>query len=151
MAGRVGRTSNESIRFVDNLVTGGLKEGLLVKWGMASKVATLDHSVLADLRTLQKPGAPDFVQQVVGTFLKKCRERLVCLEGAVVSRNLEVVRKEAHSLKSSCGMIGALRMAQFCLELEDAPEPQIGQLVADLESELDQLVDALRDAGALSA
>ncbi len=80
--------------------------------------APLDRSVLAGLRELQEEGEPDILEELIGLFLTDVPPQLSALREAVEAGDAQSVERIAHTLKSSCGNMGAVRMAALCTELE---------------------------------
>jgi HPt (histidine-containing phosphotransfer) domain-containing protein len=78
----------------------------------------VDPSVLASLRTLERPGGPSLVERVVTTYLESSPSQLAEAREALERGDHAVLRRAAHTLKSSSGNVGALRLSQLCRELE---------------------------------
>jgi CheY-like chemotaxis protein len=78
----------------------------------------LDRSVLAGLRELQEEGEPDILGELIGLFLTDAPPQLVAVREAVEAGDIQSVERIAHTLKGSCGNMGAVRMAALCRELE---------------------------------
>jgi CheY-like chemotaxis protein len=79
----------------------------------------LDQSVLAGLRELQEEGEPDILKEVVELFLTDVPPQLAALRGAVEAGDAHSVEQIAHTLKGSCGNMGAKRIEALCTELEE--------------------------------
>jgi PAS domain S-box-containing protein len=103
------------------------------------------RELMADL-----PGA---WEEIVETFVTQGGQTLDGMAAACTSGHLEVVRRLAHSLKGSAGMIGAVRLSGWCAEVEaDARQQRAAQLsdmVARLRTEFDEVARMLR-AGSIS-
>lgn len=84
----------------------------------SSQHSTLDLEVLAGLRELETGGETGFVAELLGMFLGMAPERLRAIGAAVAAKDGKALKSEAHSLKSSCGNIGAKKMSALCFELE---------------------------------
>ncbi|HLM47474.1 MAG TPA: response regulator, partial [Myxococcaceae bacterium] len=78
----------------------------------------LDRSVLAGLRELQEEGEPDILGELIGLFLTDAPPQLVALREAAEAGDARSVERIAHTLKGSCGNMGAVGMAALCTELE---------------------------------
>ena len=76
--------------------------------------------VLANLRELQEPGEPEFVVELIDHFLGETPIRLASIGQAIAAGNAEGLNRLAHSLKSSCGNLGAMHMSSICATLEQA-------------------------------
>ncbi|HET7478668.1 MAG TPA: PAS domain S-box protein [Rubrobacteraceae bacterium] len=116
---------------------------------------SLDQSVLADLRLIQREGGGDIVERLVSTFLSETPAHLDALRkiaghGEVHDQgDAQDFKRTAHALNGICRGVGANHMASICAELErlgdsgdltDAPE-----LLSGLEEEFGR-VRVLLDA-----
>lgn len=84
----------------------------------ATNTLPVDPEILEILATLQEPGQPDILVELLGLFLRDTPERLRELEmqplrGAVASR-------VAHVVKGSAGNLGAAHLQQLAGDLEEA-------------------------------
>ncbi len=61
---------------------------------------------------------PAVVNELIDNFLTSAEERVAAIREAVETSNDAKLRTAAHSLKGSSGTLGAMRMAQFCSDLE---------------------------------
>ena len=77
----------------------------------------LDEQVLAKFK-------PELQQRLVSIFTKQVSETLPKLDVALKDNNLEEIYKLAHFLKGGCQGIGAIHMADICLDLQTAGEQQ---------------------------
>jgi HPt (histidine-containing phosphotransfer) domain-containing protein len=78
----------------------------------------LDPTTLDGLRELDAGGETGFVAELVGLFVSTAAERRAALDEAFASGDSVRVSREAHSLKSSAGNIGALALSKLCQSLE---------------------------------
>jgi HPt (histidine-containing phosphotransfer) domain-containing protein len=80
---------------------------------------TLDAEVVAELRRLNSdsPGT-SFLVQLVLLFQTNAPGRMTQIRAAIEERHDETLGHVAHTLKSNCSMLGALRMAEYCDKLE---------------------------------
>ena len=76
----------------------------------------LDPSVLAGLREL---GGPEFLKELGELFIEDVPPQLEALREATEGNDASLVERIAHTLKGSCGNMGALRMSIICAELQD--------------------------------
>lgn len=88
--------------------------------GGGSSEAPIDPDALAGLRDLQEEGEPDFLRELIETFLADAAPRLASLREAVARGNATFVEKEAHALKGSCANFGARPMETVCQQLQAA-------------------------------
>jgi CheY-like chemotaxis protein len=107
----------------------------------------LDHAVIESLRALQKEGEPDILADYVELFLADVPPRLASLWEAVERGDAQSVEQNAHTLKGSCGSVGARRMAELCEELRGAGASGhlagISDLLGRLEAEFEHVRTAL--------
>jgi len=103
----------------------------------------LDRSVLEGLRELQEEGEPDILNELIELFLDDVPPQLVVLREAVVGGNADSVERVAHTLKGSCGNMGAIRMAKVCEQLQEVGASEdlmkAPTLLDQLEAEFDRV------------
>ncbi len=80
---------------------------------------SLDPKILDSLRELEKPGQ-SLVSEIVDLFISDVPRRLGRLNTAIATGDVNVVGDMAHSIKGSCGNIGAIRLQGLCQTLETA-------------------------------
>ena len=81
----------------------------------------LDPAVISGLRRAQDAfGNPAFIRQLVSLFEVRTPGKLDRIRDALADGDAATVRETAHALKSSCGMVGASRMADACGRMEEA-------------------------------
>lgn len=73
---------------------------------------------LATFKELQDAAGPEFVAELVDTFLEEAPRMLQELEGALAARDGERFRRAAHSLKSNSNTFGALKLGTQAKDLE---------------------------------
>jgi HPt (histidine-containing phosphotransfer) domain-containing protein len=104
--------------------------------------------VLATLRELQEEGAPDLLSELVALFLADLPNQLEALRQAVEAGDISSARRVAHTLKGSCGNMGAKEMATICARLQDISDPSdltlAAILVKHLQVESERVRQALR-------
>lgn len=110
--------------------------------------AHLDPEPLRQLAALAKP---EVIQRMIRTFVDSTRSRIEQLTTAAAKGDLATVRFEAHTLKSSSAAVGALRLSNLCLELEQLIDesagdlPEVTAISASIEAEFESLLPALAD------
>ena len=82
--------------------------------------AAVDGQALANLRELQEPDEPSFVVELIEHFIVETPVRLASIANAIASGDAQGLNRLAHSLKASCGILGAVHMASMCATLEQA-------------------------------
>ncbi|HXX92137.1 MAG TPA: Hpt domain-containing protein [Planctomycetota bacterium] len=81
-------------------------------------MAAIDPQVMADLRALQAGGSPTFLSELIDIFLKEQAQHLARLRKAFDSRDAGVLERVAHTMKGSCGNLGARELSRICAELQ---------------------------------
>jgi CheY-like chemotaxis protein/two-component sensor histidine kinase len=112
---------------------------------------TLDRGVLIKLRALEdQGGSKGLVERVVDAYLKSSSDLVQQMEQAAQSGALEAVAKAAHTLKSSSAQVGALRLSDFCREiqrmLQHPDSAGLAELLSETHAELDAAHDQLEAA-----
>jgi HPt (histidine-containing phosphotransfer) domain-containing protein len=106
----------------------------------------IDAEVLAKLRHMGKNG--DLLKRLVAIYFENATPLMEQLRAAVGNCHGNSMRQLAHSLKSSSGNVGALRLAALCAELETiGPSGALNQAEAvfeQIEIEYQRVRDALR-------
>ncbi|HYE98217.1 MAG TPA: Hpt domain-containing protein [Planctomycetota bacterium] len=103
---------------------------------MADAPMPLDPATLAQLRELERSGSPGFVSELADLFIRQADEQLAIFRRCGAVRDAAGLARAAHTLKGSCGSIGALPMMELCRQLEVAAratgwaevEPLTGQI-----------------------
>ncbi len=127
----------------------------------AAAAATASRSesaceVRRKLEEMREDLGADITLELVEIFINDTSERLPFLTPMLAAGDCEGLAREAHTLKGSCGSMGAESMAQLSLQLEQeakvegAPGANMRQLVMQLMSEFQLIKDAL-DADRLIA
>ncbi len=80
--------------------------------------AILDRAVLAALRKLQPPNAPDIVASLIDLFLSETPGKIQALRDWVERNDAARMMKAAHGLKGSSASVGARKLADVCAQLE---------------------------------
>jgi two-component system sensor histidine kinase/response regulator len=108
----------------------------------------LDSAVFGKLVALEAD-EPGFLAELVGEFQQGVVRRLLALHAALDAGDVEGLVFAAHSLRGSCGTVGARRMAVIAGRLEDTPSvvPEtVEPLLRQLEAEYDAVRRALEKA-----
>lgn len=64
-------------------------------------------------------GDRDFERELIEIFIASARNHLRALDSALRKRDFSLVEQEAHSLKGASANIGAERMKEIALEIEE--------------------------------
>ena len=109
----------------------------------------LEPSVLEKLGTLC--GA-NFVAQTVARFLRSSPDKVQGIQAALLAGEYQRMHELAHSLKGSCGLVGALALSAVADRIETATEdgkdtPGLDPLVNELTAEHQATVNELEALG----
>lgn len=77
----------------------------------------LDPKILDELRELQKSTSPAFLAELIDLFFKQVGDLLPQLRKAFEGRDLGTLIRISHTLKGTCGSVGAMRMTDLCSRL----------------------------------
>jgi HPt (histidine-containing phosphotransfer) domain-containing protein len=111
------------------------------------KARVLDMGVIATLKELGGDDEPELFMELVDLFLEDARGNFDSLRAALDAADPRGVERAAHTLKSSCGNVGAVGLSATCFKLE-----QLGrarrldgalQLLEGALSEFEQVCKAL--------
>ncbi|MFN8640583.1 MAG: Hpt domain-containing protein [Candidatus Binatia bacterium] len=78
----------------------------------------IDSETIDALRSLQEDGEDDLLAELIDLFLQDAPDRLAAIREAVNGGDWVGLAERAHSLKGSCGSLGAVQMAALCARLE---------------------------------
>ena len=81
------------------------------------EVPVLDPAVLRELQETTGDD-PDFVRDLVETYLADVPVQLEGIDGAIAANDAEALVRPAHTLKSSSVTLGALRLGEVSRTLE---------------------------------
>jgi CheY-like chemotaxis protein len=84
---------------------------------------TIDPGAMKELLNLQEEGASNIVEELIAIFLEDAPKRMASLRGAMDSADPSTLAHNAHALKGSCAVIGAVNMRDLCYELEKLGRP----------------------------
>jgi two-component system, sensor histidine kinase and response regulator len=94
-------------------------------------------------------GAGAVFRELLGVFLKETPERLATLRQAVTAKDAQRVRFVAHTMKGSCGYLGANGLLALCRELEGLGRSGVlaeaAPLLARIEAEFKVVQGALEE------
>lgn len=112
---------------------------------------TLDRATLAEL--LEMVGDdPDFVAELVETYLGDARDLLGAMRTAARSASTTAMLRPAHTLKGNSLNLGATRLAEICRGLEEGARrgalDGAEEEVAAAEAEFVRVAEALEAARA---
>jgi signal transduction histidine kinase/DNA-binding response OmpR family regulator len=124
--------------------------------GIAERAAAPEEEPVIDLRALERQRAavgPDFLRELLATFLEDSEELVGAMRRALGEPNTDAFRRAAHSLKSNAASFGATRLAVVARELEmlarsgslDGAPSKLDRLAAEYELVARALKEAERD------
>ncbi len=99
----------------------------------------IDPSVLESFRELQDEDGPDLVSELIELYLSDTQTRLTEMHAALEARDVQLLQRNAHSLKGSSLNLGVRQMTALCTELEEKLRDQTlkeaGEVITRLEVE----------------
>lgn len=115
---------------------------------MTDPELVLDQTVLEALRELGGEDEPELFEELVTMFLDDTPARLAEIMQAFENGDAHGLERSAHALKSSCGNLGAKRLAKLCFDIESAGRAgdleAARSLVGRSNEEFDAVSTALR-------
>jgi HPt (histidine-containing phosphotransfer) domain-containing protein len=98
----------------------------------SAQTGAIDWSVLDALSVLQKPGAPDLRVRLMTIFLKTSVPLMDGIKAAIIASDRQLLTTSAHTLKSTCLSLGAMKLGAICAELEQIGRDNALQDMGDL-------------------
>jgi len=92
----------------------------------------LDSNVLNVIRDLQIEDEPDLLSEIITTFFEDTDLIMDELDAALLQEDTEVIRKNAHKLKSSSASVGALSLSNAAKYLETSSKTNTADINSDL-------------------
>jgi HPt (histidine-containing phosphotransfer) domain-containing protein len=118
--------------------------------GDSEQQGAIDWSVLDAFAVLQKPGAPDLRVRLMTIFLKTSLPLMDGIKTAINASDRQLLTTSAHTLKSTCLSLGAVKLGAICAELEQIGRDNALQDVGDLpmlaEEQFAAVTAAFREA-----
>jgi signal transduction histidine kinase/DNA-binding response OmpR family regulator len=107
----------------------------------------VDFAVIDQLRG----SIGDVIESIIESFLTNTRERIEGMKRAIIKDELDALFLEAHSLKSSSALLGALSLSELCGTLEGRTKNGIftgvSQSIVQIEEEFARVCGALAARG----
>ena len=101
-------------------------------------MSAINPKVIEELRGLQA-GSPGFLVELIDLFLKEADILVAKLRDSLGARDAKGFERAAHTLKGSCGNLGAQAMSRICADLQAvghaADWARAGDLMPGLEAE----------------
>ncbi len=109
----------------------------------------IDKTVLKQFEDLQLEGRPDFLLEVIDSFLRTSPLCYAAIFKFFENRDIVNISKQAHALKSSAQLVGALLLGEVCQKLEDFMDEKnlagLESLLESLKTRYPQSCSELRD------
>jgi PAS domain S-box-containing protein len=109
----------------------------------------IDMTVLNQFQTIVGDKLDDFIQELVTIFLAETPTHLSTMQQALQHGDMLLLKREAHTLKSSSAQLGARNMSALCKELEAMAQAEeyegAAHLVAQIVTEYERVSAALHE------
>lgn len=115
------------------------QEQLTVSPAINNLNAKIANSVELRINELRSEIGFDVVDEIISLFAEDSAQRLENLRRAISEENLTQIQYEAHGLKGSSGNVGAIPIADLCLEIENASKAENILLVRTIAKKLDDV------------
>ena len=89
--------------------------------------AQINRNAWAAIATLQQPGQPNVLHDIIGLYLTSSQTQIDALRQALREQNHDAMMALAHTLKSASATLGAHRLAALANELEEACRTEHGE------------------------
>ena len=114
---------------------------------LSDKPIAVDVSALDKIASLQSGSSNTLINKVISLYLKTLNESLAIFHD--VEPNYEMIRKSAHTLKSSSANVGAVHLAKLANHLEQAiisdATSSVSLLIDEIEIESKRVISYFRD------
>jgi CheY-like chemotaxis protein len=112
----------------------------------AEEEELLDRTVIDSILSVQRSGVPELFKRVLESYFletpKLVEEARVAAEG----KDVDVLRKSAHALKSSSANVGARTIAQCCRETETMADPALMRFAREFVEQVSREYERVRTA-----
>jgi len=110
--------------------------------------ASIDRRMLLEIQDLQIEGEPSILDKIIKAYLEDSKVLISQLRESITVKDIDVLQKNAHSLKSSSANVGAAKLSKMSKELEENCKKNhlenAADLVSSIESEFIKVNDNLR-------
>jgi len=97
----------------------------------------IDQAAIDAIRALQRPGKPDLLGKVMGTFLKRTPVAIAAMHAAIEANDGRALFEQMHTLRASSAYVGAACLSERCRRAEAAAEAGDMVVAATLVIEVD--------------
>ena len=101
-------------------------------------VGSINPKVIADLRALESAASPGFLVELIDLFLKEAGILVSKLRESLAAKDAPAFERSAHTLKGSCGNLGAQAMSRMCADLQTVGHAADWTRAAELLPPLDE-------------
>ena len=110
----------------------------------------IDWSALETLTAIQKPGKQDLRVRYMTLFLRSSMALMEGIKEALIASDKQLLTESAHTLKTTCLMIGTMKLADTCARLEQIGRGNALQDAGDLPilavEQYEEVTAAFREA-----
>ncbi len=110
--------------------------------------ASIDQRMLLEIQDLQIQGEPSILDKIITAYLEGSKVMISQLRESLAVNNIDILQKNAHSLKSSSANVGATKLSMMSKELEVNCKTNhlenAADLVTSIESEFIRVQDDLK-------
>jgi HPt (histidine-containing phosphotransfer) domain-containing protein len=113
----------------------------------------LDPEVMATFRQLTEGSDVDFISNMIEPALEDVSKRLTQIDDGISAMIYQDIFHEAHTIKGSCGYVGAMRLSAAAAKLEKIAKDESGEqdemlaLLEEMRIELDMVVKKIAREG----
>jgi HPt (histidine-containing phosphotransfer) domain-containing protein len=86
--------------------------------GNSARQDAIEWSVLDALALIQKPGTQDLRVRLMTIFLKSSLSLMEGIKTAIIASDRQLLTTSAHTLKTTCLSMGAMKLGDTCAKLE---------------------------------
>jgi len=87
---------------------------------MADQSSPIDYKMYGELEGLSNGTDEDLISSLISKFLNLLPNRLTSIESLATQGSFELIRKEVHSFKLSCQILGAENLASILADVDVA-------------------------------
>lgn len=107
----------------------------------------LDEKILNGLREIEGLGMPGMLSELFATYQKSGEELIANLKTGIKNQDLELIRRTAHTLKSSSYNVGAIILSGIAKEMEtavrDGKPEMLAVLAPRIFAEYERVLEAI--------
>jgi CheY-like chemotaxis protein len=115
----------------------------------STKQAILDPVVLQQLLELRNTTGRDVLGKAISYFIEQTSKNSIELQQALDSNDADKLYFIAHSIKSASANLGAIKLPEYCAELEiivkDNKLAEVSVLIVKINTALEEFLTALKD------